>query len=44
VEAGNRSVTWDTAGLANGVYFCRIRARRQDGKEDVVIKKLALIR
>jgi hypothetical protein len=40
---GIMSVTWDTTGLANGVYFCRIRARRQDGREDLVMKKLAVI-
>ena len=44
IEAGARSIVWDTAGQANGIYYCRIRARRQDGKEDQVIKKLALIR
>lgn len=43
-SAGTNTVVWETAGLANGVYFCKIRVRKQDGKEDIVIKRFAVVR
>jgi hypothetical protein len=42
--AGRNKMTWDTTGIANGVYFLRIKVRRQDGKQDTVIKKLAVVK
>ena len=42
--AGRNEVTWDTTALANGIYYAKIKVRRRDGKEDTVIKKLAIVR
>ena len=41
---GVRTYVWDTHALANGVYFCRIKVKRQDGKVDTVTKKLGVVR
>lgn len=41
---GVQVIQWDTQGLANGVYFCRIKVRRQDGKVESVLKKIPLVR
>ncbi len=41
---GRNEFIWNNAGLANGVYYLRVTARRTDGKEDKVTKKLALLR
>lgn len=41
---GRNELAWNNTGLANGVYYLRIIARRADGKEDKVTKKLALLR
>lgn len=42
-SSGRNTVLWNTSGLANGVYFCKIRVRRQDGRQDSVMKKLAVV-
>ncbi len=44
VMPGTNNVVLDVSGLANGVYFCRFKVRKQDGKEDSIIKKLAIVR
>jgi hypothetical protein len=41
---GRNTMAWDTSGMANGIYFLRMKVRRQDGKENVVHKKLAVVR
>jgi hypothetical protein len=41
---GRNTLTWDTSGVANGVYFLRMKVRRQDGKENTIIKKLAVVK
>jgi len=41
---GTNEMVWDTSGFANGVYFLRIKVRKQDGKTETVIKKLAVVR
>ena len=41
-SAGRNTMTWDTSNVANGLYFLRMKVTRQDGKENTVIKKLAV--
>ncbi len=42
MESADRySVTWNPLQLSSGIYFCRIQARSQDGKDQFVsVKKL----
>ena len=41
---GRNEMTWDTTSAANGVYILRIKVRKQDGKQEVVFKKLAVVK
>lgn len=42
---GKNHYTWNVAGLANGVYLFRVRARSaEDGKTYSVVRKVAVIR
>ncbi|MEK7767799.1 MAG: FlgD immunoglobulin-like domain containing protein, partial [bacterium] len=42
--AGPNDVAWNCSGLANGLYLLKVSARRQGGKTDTVLKRLALVR
>jgi hypothetical protein len=42
---GKNYYAWDVSRLANGIYFCRIKAKStEDGKSYSVTKKIAIIR
>jgi hypothetical protein len=38
-EAGKKSVTFDGAGLANGLYLCRLRAGNQVLTRKLVVQR-----
>jgi hypothetical protein len=45
VARGKNHYLWDVSHVANGVYFCRIKANgAEDGKIYTVIKKIAIVR
>ena len=41
---GRNEMTWNCSGVANGVYYLRIKLSRLDGKEETIIKKIAVIK
>lgn len=41
---GFNTLTWDVRKRANGLYFLKLKVRGQDGKETVILKKLAVVR
>ena len=43
-DPGMNEIVWDASHAANGVYYLRLKVRRQDGKQDLVLKKIALLR
>jgi len=41
---GTNNVSMDLSGMANGIYIGRIKVQKQDGKDEIVLKKLAITR
>ncbi|MCK5242797.1 hypothetical protein KAR34_10120 [bacterium] len=44
LPAGTNMWQWNAANMANGVYLLYIKARNNEGKTTVIIKKIALIK
>ncbi|MEO0248128.1 MAG: hypothetical protein ABIN58_01040, partial [candidate division WOR-3 bacterium] len=40
---GINEIAENVSGLANGVYFIKLRAERKDRKEDIVIKNIQTV-
>lgn len=44
IKAGINEIEQELNGLANGVYFVKIKVNRKDGKEDKIVKKVVVYR